>query len=345
MAHVILAVLGVSLLMIVHEAGHYLMARAFGIRVTHFSIGFGPALVRWRPRRSETTFQICVVPLLAYVKMDGGDPTKEIDRSDAGLYENKSVWARALTVLGGPVANYVAASVAIFVVALTGLREPVPAHPMIVDRVEAGSAAAGAGIGSGDTILEANGVPVADVGELAAINAQRAGESTQYVVRRADGTTSTLTITPLAAGGRGVLGVVPKTETRVRQLGVGEAARLALVKPWAMTVESVRGIAELVRQRTTAGMTGPVGMVKHVAAQSEQGADAFVATLIAISIAIGFFNLLPFPFLDGGRLMFLGAEAVMRRRPNRMAEAIAHAIGLLLFLGMSALITMRDVMG
>lgn len=251
MAHVLLAILGLSLVMIIHEAGHFLVARRCGIRVTHFSIGFGPALVKWKPRGSDTTFQIGLVPLLAYVKMDGNDPTEEVDRSDPGLYDNKSVFARMATVLGGPLANYLSASVLIFGLALTGTK----AKP------------------------------------------------------------------------------------------VDEAAKAAVVMPAKMTVESVRGITDLVRHRTTEGMTGPVGMVKHMALQSQRGPRAFVGTMMAISIAVGFFNLLPFPFLDGGRMVFLAIEAVMRRRPNRMVEAIVHAVGLLLFLGMSALITVRDVMG
>src|SRR5688572_30672958 len=104
MAHVLLAILGLSLVMIIHEAGHFLVARRFGIRVTHFSIGFGPALVKWKPRGSDTTFQIGLIPLLAYVKMDGNDPSQDVDPKDSGLYENKSVFARAATVLGGPLA-------------------------------------------------------------------------------------------------------------------------------------------------------------------------------------------------------------------------------------------------
>lgn len=344
MAHVLVAILGLSLLMIVHEAGHYAMARLFGIRVTHFSIGFGPALVKWKPRKSDTTFQIGIIPFLAYVKMDGNDPTKEIDRSDRGLYDNKPVHARALTVLGGPIANYVAASLLIFVLALTGLRESVPTSPMKVDRVEAGSAAAEAGLRAGDEIVTADGVAVADVKALGAVNAARAGQRTDYVVRR-EGALLPVTMVPKAVGARGVLGITPATEVHVRQLGIGDAARLAVVKPWTMTVDSVEGIVDLVRRRSTEGVTGPVGMVKIVASESQRGAYAFVGTLIAISVAIGFFNLLPFPFLDGGRMIFLGIEAVMRKRPNRMVEAIVHATGLLLFLGLSALITVRDLMG
>ncbi len=343
MAQVLLAILGISLIVIIHEGGHYLVARAFGIRVTHFSIGFGPALLKFRPRGSETTFQICVVPFLAYVKMAGGDPTKEPDPTDRGLFENKGVLARGLTLLGGPLANYLAASLLIFTLALAGWREEVPTSPMVVATLEAGGPAEAAGVRSGDVIVSAGGTAIRDIRDLGDVNRARAGQSTDYVVRRGDHVLPPMMIVPRDVGGRGIIGVGPKTETITRHLGLGEAARLAVVLPVSFTASNLRAFADLARHRTTEGLTGPVGMVKTVAREADRGPYAFVSTLVMISIALGFFNLLPLPFLDGGRLVFVVLEAVSRRRPNRTVEALVHAVGLLLLLGMTALITLRDV--
>jgi regulator of sigma E protease len=129
MANVLLAIFGISLLMIVHEGGHYLMARAVGIRVLTFSIGFGPALVRFRPRNSPTTFKLCILPFFAFVQLDGANPFEENDPKDTGLFANRSVGARALTLAGGPLANYLFASVVIFALALAGWREETPSSP------------------------------------------------------------------------------------------------------------------------------------------------------------------------------------------------------------------------
>jgi regulator of sigma E protease len=345
MLQVLVAIFGLSLLVIVHETGHYLVARAFGIRVTRFSIGLGPVLAKYQPKGSPTVFQICAVPFLAYVMIAGMNPAEEIDPNDPGLYPNKSILARTLTIFGGPFANYFAASVMIFALALTGWRDDVPTEPMVVEAVEPGSPAAHAGLRAGDIILEADGHAIRNVRELIEVTSPRAGLETKYIIKRDGQAQPALQITPRKMEGRGVIGVSPKFEARYRQLPVGEAASLAIVRPWRMTVANVEGMADLIRRRSTDGITGPVGMGKLVAQQAEQGVYAFVAVLIAISVALGFFNLVPFPALDGGRLVFLGYEIITRRRPNERIEAAVHTVGLLFLLGVIALVTLRDMVG
>ncbi|HKU44658.1 MAG TPA: M50 family metallopeptidase [Polyangiales bacterium] len=345
MLQVLVAIFGISLLVIVHEAGHYWMARAFGIRVTRFSIGLGPVLAKYQPKGSPTVFQICAIPFLAYVMIAGMNPAEEVDPNDPELYANKSILARMLTIVGGPLANYLAASLMIFALALSGWREDVPTQPMVVASVEKGSAADKAGLKPGDAILEADGKKISNVKELIAVTSPRAGESTTYVVQRDGKALPPMTIVPRNAGGRGVIGVTAKYETRVRQLPVGEATALAFTVPWTLTVSNVEGMVDLIKRRSTEGITGPVGMGKLVAQQAEKGIYPFVGILIAISVALGYFNLLPFPALDGGKLVFLGYEVITRRRPNERIEAAVHAVGLLFLLGVIALVTLRDVVG
>ena len=99
---ILLAILGLSLLVIVHEAGHYFAARAFGMRVTQFSIGFGPSLFSFTPKGSDTTFQLRAIPFMAYVVISGMNPAEEFDPNDPHLYPNKSVFARIVTISPGP---------------------------------------------------------------------------------------------------------------------------------------------------------------------------------------------------------------------------------------------------
>jgi len=343
MLQILGAIFGLSLLVIVHEAGHYLFARAFGIRVTRFSIGLGPVLVKFQPKGSPTVFQVCAIPFLAYVMIAGMNPAEEVDPKDPGLYPNKSLLARTLTIFGGPFANYLAASLMIFGLAITGWREETASEPMIVEDVEATSPAGKAGLKVGDIILEANGRPIRNVKELIEVTAPRAGLPTSYVIKRDGQVLPALSITPQKIENRGIIGVTPRVVTRHRSLPLDEAATLAITRPWQYTVLNLSGMADLVRRRTTEGLTGPVGMGKLVAQQAEKGMYDFVQVLIAISVALGSFNLLPFPALDGGRLVFLGYEIITRRRPNERIEAAVHTVGLLFLLGVIALVTLRDV--
>src|ERR1700733_10175116 len=96
-AYYALAALGLAVLMVVHECGHFFAARYFGIRVTRFSIGFGPTLIKHQPKGSTVTYQIAIIPFLAYVQIDGMNPYEEIDPKDKGSYANASLWARVVT--------------------------------------------------------------------------------------------------------------------------------------------------------------------------------------------------------------------------------------------------------
>ena len=111
---VLVAILGLALLMIVHEAGHLLAARAFGMRVVRFSIGFGPALWRYQARGSETVYQVALIPFLAYVQIAGMNPFEDVDPDDKSSYANASLIGRISAIFAGPLANYLFASVLFF---------------------------------------------------------------------------------------------------------------------------------------------------------------------------------------------------------------------------------------
>ena len=108
------AILGLSVLVVIHEAGHYYVAKAFGMRVLRFSIGFGPVLAKWQPKDSPTVFQIGAIPFLAYVQIAGMNPAEENDPDDPSLYPNQGVLGRTLTIFAGPFANYMTASIIAF---------------------------------------------------------------------------------------------------------------------------------------------------------------------------------------------------------------------------------------
>ena len=182
---ILLAILGISVLVIVHEAGHYLAARAFGMRVLRFSVGFGPTIAKFQPQGSSTVFQIGLVPFLAYVQIAGMNPAEENDPNDPELYSNKSVLARFLTIFAGPFANYLIASVLVFSLALMGHHGENPPHePMMVEHRSARLSGGKGRYSPGDIIVQANQKPVQHVNDLIEITSPRAKKPTAYLVER-----------------------------------------------------------------------------------------------------------------------------------------------------------------
>ncbi len=343
--NVAIAILGISLLVIVHESGHYLAARAFGMRVLRYSIGLGPPLWKHKPKDSPTTFQICAIPLLAYVQIDGMNPTETVDPNDPGLYPNKCVFARIVTIFAGPFANYIMASLMIFCLGLVGGYpdvERVSSNQVV--EVQPASPAQAGGLRAGDLIVEAAGKPVSCHKQLVGINTTRGLEPIEYVVMRG-GERVHLTITPQAEErtGRPILGVVLGARRVYTTVSVGEAATKAIVAPYVITVGTFEAIGSMIERRTTRDVQSVVGMGKMLADSIKTAPQEYIALLINLSVALGLFNLLPIPALDGGRLAFLGYELITRRRANEKVEAAIHTVGLLFLLGVLALVMARDV--
>lgn len=339
--NILLAILGLSLLMIVHEGGHYLVARAFKMRVLRFSIGFGPTLFRYQPKGSPTVFQVGVIPFLAYVQIAGMNPHEEVDPDDPEIFNNKSLLARVLTIGAGPFANYLLASLIAFGLALTAWPQ---LEMAVVGQAVKDTPAAAAGLQRGDRVVEVNGAPVYWFSDLQKATEGRLGRATDYVIER-DGERFTVSLTPEPRPGDASVGVIGIAQAHglYATYSVGEAARLAVAWPYQKSVEQVKGIASMFQQRTMENLGGPIAMGSVFTQAAEAGWVTFAIVLAWISAALGFFNLLPFPALDGGRLCFLAYEAITRRRASETVEAAIHTAGILFLLGLMVLVTYRDI--
>jgi regulator of sigma E protease len=339
-AYALIAILGLAVLMVVHEGGHYLAARRFGMRVTKFSIGFGPTLWRHRPKGSPTQFQIAIIPFLAYVQIAGMNPYEEIDPKDPESYANASLWARIVTIAAGPLANYFFASVLMFFGFLIGGKTIVDETSMRVMVLENGPAAQ-AGITKGDRILTVNGEAIHNWDELKASIGSHPAEKIDVEIER-KGEKLHLFPTPAKdAEGKGKIQV--GTFTEVVPVTAGEAAILSVKEPPKVVYALVKGLARMIAGKEKPELSGPVGIVKETAAAAKEGADTYLKLLGLLSAYLGGFNLLPFPALDGGRLLFLGFEAASRRRADAKIEAKVHAIGLLMFLTLIAFVTYTEI--
>ena len=347
-AYALIAILGLAVLMVVHEGGHYLAARRFGMRVTKFSIGFGPTLWKHRPKNSPTTFQVAIIPFLAYVQIAGMNPYEDSDPKDPESYANASLWARIVTISAGPLANYFFASVLIFFAYLLG-GNPVSDEASMRVHVGPNGPAAQAGIVDGDKILTVNGDAVKDWDMLKKQIGAHPGDKIDIEIER-DVKSATppakeklhFFATPLADGEtKGKILVGP--ETRIEPVGVAQAALLSVKKPPKVVYELVKGLARMIAGKEKPELSGPVGIVREVGNAAKDGAHTYLMLLGLLSAYLGGFNLLPFPALDGGRLLFLGFEAASRRKADAKIEAKVHAIGLLMFLTLIAVVTYTEV--
>jgi regulator of sigma E protease len=339
MSYVIAGILGLALLMVVHESGHLLVARAFGMRVIRFSIGFGPALWRYQAKGSETVYQVALIPFLAYVQIAGMNPFEDNDPNDKGSYANASLVARISAIVAGPLANYLFASVLFFVVfAFAGKSMPTTT----VKLAEGASPARSAQMQEGDTIVSINGSKVGSWDEMRQQITTNPNKALDVGIERG-GKPLVLKVTPELKAGEGRIGVHPVE--KLVPLGIKEATVESLKLPAKVVVALVVGLARIMTLKEKPQLTGPVGIVKETSRAAEQGWAHYVHLLGLLSAYLGGFNVLPFPALDGGRLAFLGYEAVTRRRPNAKVEAQVHLLGLVMLLALIAVVSVFDIKG
>jgi regulator of sigma E protease len=337
---ILFGILGLGLLMVVHELGHYLAARAFKMRVTRFSIGFGPALFRHTPKGSPTTYQVAIIPLLAYVQIAGMNPMEDIDPKDEGSYANASLIGRITTIFAGPLSNYLFASVLFFASMMIG-GQPVPTTKVTV---QPHSAAEAGQMKTGDKVVEVGGKPITEWDQMKSVISASPNKPVDIGVER-DGQIVHLTVTPTAvSNGEGRIGVEAVYHSRPAKLR--EAAVYAVEEPANVVVATMVGLGRMLTGKQKPDLAGPVGIVRETANAARRGPAPYFWLLGLISAYLGAFNLLPIPALDGGRLMFLAYEATTRRRPDPKVEAQVHAIGLFMMLALVLFVTIVvDILG
>lgn len=334
---ILAAVLAISLLIVIHEAGHFLAARRFGMRVERFSVGFGPVLLAFR--RGETEFAISALPLGGYVKIAGMGPGEGDDLSDPRLFSSQAAWRRFLVILAGPAMNYLAAiAIASGLVATIGLRAPDPAPR--VGALVAGMPAAAAGLVPGDRIVAVAGVPVDSWQTLVRELQRHPGEEIVLDVARGGGAAA-----PVA------LPITPRDDGGVGRVGFAQSAMLVKAGPAGALVEGLRrtngnaaaqlaAFGGLFKKRPTAeGAVGPAGIVQQLMQAAREGTGPFLGFVWTISVVLAILNLLPIPALDGGRLVFLAYEIVSRRKVNEKVESYVHFAGFVLLIGLILAVT------
>jgi regulator of sigma E protease len=346
-----------TVLVFVHELGHYLVARRNGVRIEVFSIGFGPEIFGWHDR-AGTRWKLSAVPLGGYVKMYGDADASSLPSGSLEAmsqedrefsFHHKRLSQRVAIVAAGPVANFVFA-----IVLLAGLFSTVgqPFTPADVGQVQAGSAAEQGGIKPGDTITAIDGRQIdrfEDVQQAVALNN---GAPMTIVVRR-DGREVSLDVTPQMTERTDRFGNVH----RIGLLGIGRsgveyvrrdpasAVLRAAEETWNLSAGTLKAIWQMiVGARTTDELGGPLRIAQMSGEVAQGGIVAIVWFMAVLSVNLGLINLFPIPVLDGGHLLFYVAEAIRGRPLGQRAQEYGFRIGLALVLTLMVFATWNDLM-
>ncbi len=336
----------ISVIVAVHEYGHFIVARWCGVAVKTFSVGFGRELIGFTDKLG-TRWQISAIPLGGYVMyVDDADPSsftanKKDGELPVGSYHGRPVWQRAAIAVAGPVANFLLA-IAVFAILFMAYGErtaPVRitgfAEPFVGQK---------AGLMIGDKVLSIDGEPIEEAGEMQQIVATSSGRSLAIAVERS-GQTVIVPVTPAVfedtdlLGYRSQLGRVGvslqsnQDEASVIYHGPLTALWLGAKKTQFIIGASARGMWDLVRGRMAiSSLAGPTKMVEVAGKVASLGILEFIQLIAIISVGIGFFNLLPIPPLDGGHLLFYAWEAIRGKPVPEQAQEFAFRIGLSLVL-------------
>ena len=349
--YIVGAILGLGLLIVVHEAGHFIVARLCGMRVERFSIGFGPGLLKWRSKKG-TLFQLAPIPFGGFVEIKGMNLAEEVDPDDKAAYPNRPVWQRIVTIFAGPGTNYLTAVVlALGLYACVGVPSSVAYYG--VAGTEAGFDSH-AKLQPGDRILAIDGKPLWVAGpngeqhKLSEITAQIKDREAVVTIARAGQRQDVRLRAKFddkpadPKEHRWRLGIKPEIQSDRVKVGVVSAVGEAIAYPWRQTKDIVGGLYQVITGKAKGDVGGPIMIGDTIKRALEAGFIIAIELLMALNVYLGLFNLFPLPALDGGRLAFLGYELVTRRRANPKIETTVHMVGVLLLVVVMVLVTVKD---
>ena len=349
-------------LVTLHELGHYLVGRWFGVEAEAFSVGFGKELWGFTDRRG-TRWKLSALPLGGYVQFKGDmNPASVPDRRTQtetpqrdGSFQNAPLWQRALIVAAGPVTN-ILVTLAIFAAFFMAIGRPVAADPeqqLTVAGFSQGSPAQRAGVLAGDRIVAIDGKPMKDFRDVQGAVMLYPGKRLAVTVER-DGESRTIPITAASvemkdkfgnAGKIGLIGVRPTGGAYVAErLGPIDSVALAVKSSVGIVKMMVTGIGQILTgDRSVKELGGPIKIAKYSGEQLSLGPIAFVEFVALISLNLAFINLLPIPGLDGGHLAFYAAEAVRRKPVGPRGLELAYRSGMALVLMLMLFVTFNDL--
>jgi regulator of sigma E protease len=340
------SILVLGLLVIVHEAGHFVVARWAGVRVLRFSIGFGPRLLVWT--RGHTEYAISAIPLGGYVKMAGEQRTEQTQ--EPWEYLSKPIGTRAAIVFAGPLVNYLVALLSLWTVFVVGYPELLP----VVGQVMEDMPAQAAGVQTGDRVTAIGSRAVHTWDELTKTIYASPDQALSLEVLRKDGSRQTITVTPKRKDttdpfGRpktiGLIGIGPSGEFQSYRVGPLQA----IGKTWHQQAEWVGqtflALWSMVSGRLSVrdSVTGPIGIIYLTSEAVQMGFAPLLFLVSLFSLSLAIFNLFPIPILDGGHLFFMLIEKLRGRPVSVNVQERSAQVSFIALVTLVVIICVNDV--
>ena len=345
-----------TILVFIHELGHYLVARWNGVKIEVFSIGFGPEIFGWTDK-ADTRWKFSLIPLGGYVKMYGdadaaskpdAEAAQEMTPEQKALtLQGKRVGQKIAVVAAGPAANYL---LAIVILAGLYLFKGVPVIEPIVGTVMEHSLASDFGLKPQDKIVKFNGQSVESFDDLRLLIPANSGKPVEFDVERPKASGHEIVTlkgdmikdgTPAKS-----LGVTPFLPDKplYKEVGVLQSVGLAVEYCYDMSVMTLKALGQMVIGNRSSGELGGILSIGDMAKKSaSQGWVSFILLTALLSINLGFINLLPIPVLDGGHIVFYSIEGLIGRPVSDKAQEIAYTAGLIIVLALMAVATWNDL--
>lgn len=360
-----------SVLVLIHELGHYLTAKFFGVKVEEFGFGFPPRA--WGKKIGETIYSVNFLPIGGFVKLFGEDeagggrlslPAKSVEpraKSDKSYAQSsmpyaqkraffaRPVWQRFVIVFAGVFMNFVlAVGIWTYLVAAEGI--PTPGNSVVVAQVAPNSPAQKAGLKVNDVIVSLNNMPVTNPNQIITYTQKHLGQTMTLQLKTHNSQVKTVSLTPRVhyPAGQGAMGVAIAQTITYQKYPWYVAPYVGLCQSLSQMQQMVsmlgQVVAQLVIQRQVPqGLAGPVGIAQLTGEVVQIGPFATLSLVALLSLNLAVLNVLPIPALDGGRLFFILFEGITRHKVSPKFEGYAHAIGMIALLILIAVITFHDI--
>ena len=336
-------ILVLGAIILVHEFGHFIFSKLFGVYVYEFSLGMGPKILHYKKKGGETEYCLRLIPIGGFVSLAGEDADDNSKLPDERKLFNKPVWQRFIIMIAGATFNFIFALVVLFVMAL--IYGAVSTKP-VVHSVSESYPAYEAGIKKGDIIKEVNGEKTSSWGEVQLYISMSEGKTIEFVIEDENGNEKEVFVTPKveedSEGNKSYLVGIGLDSTRKR--GFSNSVSYAFETMGSLFRLMFTTLKQLFTGRVgLTDLSGPVGIYTVVSEEAKQGFANLLYLTAYLSVNVGVINLIPFPAFDGGRVLFLIIEKIIGKRIPAKTEGLVNTIGFCILILLMLIVTAGDI--